>query len=931
MCLFAITKIANTFFMFYISAILPFMKKYPPILFLSIPILFLLLTYSPRIGTDQPALAQESRDPLTWPFDAASIWNMPIGSDAVYVPAEIAQSTQRGMTVDGDILILEPDAPLTPMYENFVAWNSSSEGARCGSQGELLDMLPIPADFVLGQPEGTTENNAAAILMPDGRTLKQNQPFTRCAAGGHATSLYEYEDVDIYGMGLEGAHGGSGLSSIGGTIRLGELVPGGQIRHALKINLYSGKNYYFNSENEVDGQPGFRWPARWADNVAAQTYQGTNPVLQMGALLAIHRDVDLPNNELALETEPARMLAQALQDYGGYVVDDAAWNVYAIATEVSPNGTVTDEFEAAWGFALDIAEKDTPWGRDMDRIFGNLYVIDNNGPDAVGGGGSPRVALAPPFGTTDEPPNTMETTLTYAEDSADFPNPERGFHDNMDILNETELGWIRDRGYTLARTSVRLDEYRDGPIPQDLLDDLVRGLDAARAAGIKVILRFAYNFPGEDYENAQDASVEQVLTHLAQLTPVFDAHSDVIVTHQAGFVGAWGEWHSSSNDLTSLENRAVILNALLDAIPPERSVQLRYPGHLIDAYPTTLKVTDGYGTSNQARTGHHNDCFLANESDAGTYWPPEREEEFRTYLDGLTPWVAVGGETCQVTPDQQRTDCPTTLAELERFHYSYMNAFFYDGALDRWRTEGCYEEISKRLGYRYRLIEGTAPTRATAGKPMSLTLTFTNDGWAGIFNPRSAAFVLRNQESGAETKIRLTPGDPRRWLPQPGLTRTLTFTLNMPTSAMGDYDLLLDLPDAAPSLADNPAYSIRLANQLNSQSVWEADTGYNTLGLTVQVNAAQVDLTATPVTTMPVTTTPVTTTPVTTMQATAPIISTTPTPIATTPMATTPIATTPAATTMPTVKPSVSPTAISTTIPTTVVEEMPLYLPMLVR
>ena len=300
------------------------MKKHPYFYLLSIPILFLLFTYSPRLGTDQPALAQETRDPRQWPFDAESIWNMPIGSDAVYVAAQIAPSTQRGMTVDGDILILAPDAPLTPMYENFVAWDSSSEGARCGIQGALIDTLPIPTDFVLGQPEGTTENNAAAILMPDGRTIKQNQPFTRCTAGGHATSLYEYEDVDIYGMGLEGAHGGSGLSSIGGTIRLGELVPGGQIRHALKINLYSRKNYYRDAA-EADGQPGYRWPARWADSVASETYQGSNPVLQMGALLAIHRDVDLDNNALALETEPARILARALQDYGGYVVDDTAW------------------------------------------------------------------------------------------------------------------------------------------------------------------------------------------------------------------------------------------------------------------------------------------------------------------------------------------------------------------------------------------------------------------------------------------------------------------------------------------------------------------------------------------------------------------------------------------------------------------------------
>ena len=34
----------------------------------------------------------ETRDPRLWPFAAASIWNMPIGSSAVYVPAQIKQA-----------------------------------------------------------------------------------------------------------------------------------------------------------------------------------------------------------------------------------------------------------------------------------------------------------------------------------------------------------------------------------------------------------------------------------------------------------------------------------------------------------------------------------------------------------------------------------------------------------------------------------------------------------------------------------------------------------------------------------------------------------------------------------------------------------------------------------------------------------------------
>jgi hypothetical protein len=45
----------------------------------------------------------------------------------------------------------------------------------------------------------------------------------------------------------------------------------------------------------------------------------------------------------------------------------------------------------------DFSSKATPWGRDMDRLFLALAVIDNNTATSVGGGGTPRQPLAPPF------------------------------------------------------------------------------------------------------------------------------------------------------------------------------------------------------------------------------------------------------------------------------------------------------------------------------------------------------------------------------------------------------------------------------------------------------------------------------------------------------------------------------------------------------
>src|SRR5213594_2173617 len=361
---------------------------------------------------------------MLWPFSRDSIWNLPIGANAVYVPGNIKKPTASGMTTDVDVLILTPTAPITPVYLNSDAW---SGGSRCNAQSiDPLFSAPIPTNFVVhgagsGNPDGTTPNYATAILAADGHTLIQGQPMARCTSNGTATMWWYQEKEDLLGTGNSGAHGGSMLSSLGGVIRLGELVPGGTIRHALKVNLFGADDYY-------SGSGGYRWPATTADGCAPGCYGGSVPALRMGSLLALPPSYDV--NAMGLETEPAKILAHAFQDYGGYTVDDAAWSVYAVATEYSPSGKVDDEFAAAWNFTISPASRDVPWARDMDRIFGALNVVDNwnqamwtqvsasNGTQGAGGG-APRVSWAPDFGPDGVPP-VATASLSGTKGAADW-------------------------------------------------------------------------------------------------------------------------------------------------------------------------------------------------------------------------------------------------------------------------------------------------------------------------------------------------------------------------------------------------------------------------------------------------------------------------------------------------------------------------------
>ena len=88
----------------------------------------------------------------------------------------------------------------------------------------------------------------------------------------------------------------------------------------------------------------------------------------------------------------------------------------------------------------------------------------------------------------------------------------------------------------------------------------------------------------------------------------------------------------------------------------------------------TLAHNDG--SSLLARTGHHNDCFLASSTDYGTYLDKTIEYP---YLIIDTRYTAMGGETCNYNPP--RSNCPTALEELKMFSWTYLNSEYEPNVL----------------------------------------------------------------------------------------------------------------------------------------------------------------------------------------------------------------------------------------------------------
>jgi len=441
---------------------------------------------------------------------------------------------------------------------------------------------------------------------------------------------------------------------------------------------------------------------------------------------------------------------------------------------------------------------------------------------------APLYTTAPYFQTY------SDRTRLYQPTTELFPNPERGFYDHASDCDKVTLDPTTLQSYrtsenvTLVMCIFYLEDFKTGPISPAALDKLQNQLNAIRAAGMKTILRFAYT---KD-TLGDDAEKSIVLAHLDQLAPYFQANSDVIYVMPAGFIGTWGEWYytqhfGNQGNLTPTDwaNRQEVVEKILSVLPTSRMIQLRTPNFKRTLYGTAaLTPTQAYSGANIARIGHHNDCFLASDTDFGTYQDPSVEYP---YLESETNYVPMGGETCNYNPP--RSDCPVALDELRRFHWSYLNRSYNTTVLNQWSVDGCLEQVKRQLGYRFVLLEGTYSKTVQAGGSLSVSLSLKNEGWAAPFNPRPVELILRDTVSQAVYRIAL-PDDPRYWLA--GTTVTLNHTLTLPANLpAGNYELLLNLPDPETSLASRPEYAIRFANA----ETWEASTGFNDLLHTVTV------------------------------------------------------------------------------------------------
>ena len=324
------------------------------------------------------------------------------------------------------------------------------------------------------------------------------------------------------------------------------------------------------------------------------------------------------------------------------------------------------------------------------------------------------------------------------EQSSVSVNPGRGFYHTFggtDLaagsapawqpLELTDLLAKRLAGSTLVMRNYVLDPA-EPTLSSEITTRLAGDLATVRDAGQRIILRFNYNkSPNRDSEGNiippyNDATLAVITEHIEQLALVVNEHTDVVAVLQTGFVGLWGEW-AYSDHITTPELKNAVLAAIDLHFSETIRRAIRTPALANSFFSSQAGVSDR--SELLGRFTQHNDCFLASDSDYGT---------FDNYDAETAAWHAetehaVGGETC--SPDANRGTCSVALDEMSRLHYSYLNADYNVEVLQS--LAPCMPALTTQMGYALTASNVVARVGVADGK-IHFGMTVLNDGFAPV-------------------------------------------------------------------------------------------------------------------------------------------------------------------------------------------------------
>lgn len=238
-----------------------------------------------------------------------------------------------------------------------------------------------------------------------------------------------------------------------------------------------------------------------------------------------------------------------------------------------------------------------------------------------------------------------------------------------------------------------------------------------------------------------------------------------------------------------------------------------------------MPACEAYSGSDDARIGFFDDCFLVSNDDSGTF----RTEADRDYMAADARFTPMTGETCGL--NVTLTNCTNALYRLVEENWDLLNYGYNLDVLGGWLTEGCYDTIRDRLGYRFEF-------KATSGN-----LSVTNVGFGNVYNMYGVRFLLvptslANGATSGQGYVQEVNFDIRKW------RSNTTVEFAIPNAPNKDYIVLLDLYDTYNDIEYVPDYRILFSNAASKYS-WVNSSRLNDLNITPNVGKTTANCTST--------------------------------------------------------------------------------------
>ncbi len=368
-------------------------------------------------------------------------------------------------------------------------------------------------------------------------------------------------------------------------------------------------------------------------------------------------------------------------------------------------------------------------------------------------------------------------------------NPDRGFHLECNLFADKMISpWNSnekysedlflniisqygvDDGFTLVQQFIYLTKWVDSDLDEEALVNIRKIFELVKRNGLKMVLIFAYNWEGVN-TNAGE-SKEWILRHIEQLAPIFQEYIGQIAVIKIGFIGAWGEWHSSPLD-EDYKAKSEIVQSLLSALPEPYQLAIRHPRH---KNKLELKNEADY-----ARIGYGNDYFTAGEhkNANGNDFVPGTEEykqvkeeadKWNLYMVGELPY----DENTEMGLDKLIT--PSKVLKILKEHkYSALDVTQnFELNIMSWKTKKLYPSLLRNMGiifderyFRdengrevvrsyydfirdhlgYRLGVQANPIIQVNNGKVEYDIKITNTGFATVINPKELYMVLITEDN----------------------------------------------------------------------------------------------------------------------------------------------------------------------------------------